>query len=144
PVFQRLLQGIGLPEGNFIERGLAADGFVVMSHFFQTFGRDGNAFRDARKERADLFGSSRTAESDQKHRIVAQTHCRCLPRTQLMDCFDHGDDILDGSFGQNSMAQVEYMTGPAAGTCETFSDSSTDFLRRSKERGWIYIYLDPH
>jgi hypothetical protein len=99
-----------------------------MNDFFEALGRDGNAFRDARQERSDLFGSSRTAKSDQEHGIVRPTHRPNSPAAELMHCVDHGDDIFDRSFGQNSMAQVEYMPGPAAGACENFSDSSTDFL----------------
>jgi hypothetical protein len=54
-----------------------------------------------------------------------------------MHRFDHGDDILDRSFRQNSMTQVEYMSRLATGASENFGDTSTDILGRGKERGWV-------
>src|SRR5262245_54721158 len=105
-----------------------------MSHFFQAFGRDGNAFGDALQEWTDLFGSGRTAKGDQQHRVVGQSHRLTGAGAKLMHRLDHGDDILDRSFGQNSVTQVEYMSRLAAGAPENFGDTSTDVLRWGKER----------
>ena len=38
-----------------------------------------------------------------------------LPCAELVNRFDHGDDVIDRRFGQHAMAQVENMAGPAAG-----------------------------
>src|SRR5215468_1489466 len=108
-----------------------------MSHFLQALGRDGDAFGDALQERTDLFGSSRTAKGDQQHRVVGQSHRLTSAGAELMHRLDHGDDILDRSFGQNSMTQVEYMARLAAGASENFADTSTDVLGRGKERGRV-------
>src|SRR5262245_45984234 len=103
-----------------------------MSHFFQAFGRDEDAFRDALQERTDLFGSGRTTKGDQQHRVVGQSHRLTSPGAKLMYRFDHGDDILDRSFRQNSMTQVEYMSRFATGASENFGDTSTDVLGEAR------------
>src|SRR5215510_15866591 len=100
-----------------------------MSDFFQAFGRDGDAFRGAFQERTDLFGSGRTTKGDQQHRVVGQSHRLTGGRAKLMHRLDHSDDILDRSFGQNSMPEVEYMSRSAAGASENFRDTSTDVSR---------------
>src|SRR5262245_15736498 len=115
-----------------------------MSHFLQALGRDGDAFGDALQERADLFGSGRTAKGDQQHRVVGQSHRLTSAGAKLMHRLDHGDDILDRSFGQNSMTEVKYMPRLAASASENFGDTSTDVLRRGKERCWIQVSLDAH
>src|SRR5262245_7495388 len=108
-----------------------------MSYFFQAFGRDGDTFGDALQERADLFGSGRTAKGDQQHGAVGQSHRLTSPGAKLMHRFDHGDDILDRSFRQNCMTQVGYLSRLATCSSASFGDTSTDVLGRRKKRRWI-------
>ena len=65
-----------------------------------------------------------------------------LPCAQLVHRFDHGDDMFHRGLGQNTMAQIENMTGPGAGAAQDFSDAVFDFFRRCIERDWIEISLD--
>ena len=86
-----------------------------MRDFFETLRRDRNAFRDTRQKRADFFGSGWTAESDQQAPHRRDDSLPNSPGAELMHGFDHCDHILDGSFRQNAMAQIENVPGPTAG-----------------------------
>jgi hypothetical protein len=46
---------------------------------------------------------------------------------ELMHRCDHRNHVLDGSLRKDSVAQIENMTGPAAGAPENLGDSTTDF-----------------
>jgi hypothetical protein len=48
---------------------------------------------------------------------------------ELMHRFDHRNHVLDRGFRKNTVAQIENMTGPAAGAPENLGDSTTDFSR---------------
>jgi hypothetical protein len=41
---------------------------------------------------------------------------------------DHGDDMVDWSFRQDAMAEVENMSGPTSGAPENFRHSTLDFF----------------
>src|SRR3990172_1462388 len=67
---------MGLAQGDFVERGLAADGFIVVGDFFEALRRYWDAFGHAGKKRANLFATSWPAKGDQKHRVVERSHRR--------------------------------------------------------------------
>ena len=62
---QDILKRFRLAKSDFVERRLAADGFVVVDDFFKPLRRYWNAFGDSGKKRANLFRRSRAAKGDQ-------------------------------------------------------------------------------
>ena len=45
------------------------------------------------------------------------------PCAELVHRVDHGDDVIDRSFGQNAMAEIENMPGTAGGAAQNFRDA---------------------
>ena len=48
---------------------------------------------------------------------------------EFMNGFNHGDDVIDRSFGQDAVTEIENMAWPTAGAAENFRYSTFDFLR---------------
>ena len=56
-----------------------------------------------------------------------------------MDRVDHRDHMIYRRFRQHAMAQIENMSGPAAGALEHVDDPAPDLFGRCKQSHWIEI-----
>ena len=58
-----------------------------------------------------------------------------------MHCLDHGDDMIDRSFRQDAVAEIENMAGLTAGAAQNFGHSAFYFFRRCEQGDRIEIAL---
>src|SRR5678816_4858912 len=61
--------------------------------------------------------------------------------TQFMHRLDHGDDMIDRSFRQDAVAEIENMAGLTAGATQNFADPMSDFFGRCEQRHRIEVSL---
>ena len=54
---------------------------------------------------------------------------------------DHSDDVIDWSFGQDTVAEIENVPWPTGGAPENFADATFDFFGRREQRDRIEITL---
>ena len=54
---------------------------------------------------------------------------------------DHGDHMIDRRFRQDAVAEIENMSGTAAGAAQDFRHSAFDFFRRGEQRDRVEVAL---
>jgi hypothetical protein len=109
-------EGIGLAEGQLVERRAAAHDLVVVRDLLEPGRRDRPAARHGGEEGADVLRLLRAAEGDQQDGVDRLRHGPpSLPRGELVHHHHHRHDVVDRGFGEDAVAEVEDVARPAPG-----------------------------
>ena len=117
-----------------VDRADAAEQLVVVRDLAHARLWDVAPAQDVLEERHHVVHAFGAAEGDDEHGVESLAHHgRILPLTKLVYGLDERGDVLDGSFGEYAVAEVEDVPGPVRGLFENVSGARADDRRVCEE-----------